>query len=797
MEYNAEKHSKVLELDKVLALLSNEATMPDVAQMAQQIVPSFNFYEAQRLQNQTRAAYDLMGKFAAPTFSGAVNIVPLIKKAELGGCLTIKELLDIAKTLKIIRTVKTWRKENGVEDITCIDEFFEVLTPNKFLEDKIFSAVRNETELNDNASLKLAALRRKMINAAQSIRERLEKIVRGGEKSKFLQDAIITQRDGRFVVPVKAEFKGEFPGIVHDTSGSGSTLFIEPMAVVEVNNELRVLENEEREEVQRILFELSADAASIYESAVVSFTALVNLGLIFTKAALGYKMRGVTPKLNSEGRIILNNARHPLIEAKKVVPISISLGTDYDSLIITGPNTGGKTVSIKTLGLLTLMAMCGLMIPADFDSEIAVFDRILSDIGDEQSIEQSLSTFSSHMVNLISILQSTTNNSLVLLDEVGAGTDPIEGAALAKAILIELKNKGAKTVATTHYAELKAYALESHRVENASCEFSVADLKPTYRLLIGVPGSSNAFAISKKLGLDERIIENAKSHINEENRKFDEVIASLEKSQLETENERQNILKLKNELQKEKEISQKILADLELKSQKSADELSVKSQRILDQARAKANAMLNELEETKKAFSSNNAAELLRRAKNSVKTGISDIEKISDPVVKKNDDAYTLPRRLVVGDEVLIFDLGKIASIVSIDEQKGKAYVTAGNINLWADIKNLRLIEKKKEQTKTPKVKRVNGVASRLERSAGMELDIRGMNVEEGIIELDRYIDNAVLSGLTSFSIIHGKGTGVLRKAVQEHLRHHKNIKSFRLGVFGEGESGVTIAELK
>ena len=797
MEYNVEKHSNVLELDKVLALLSNEATMPDVAQMAQKIVPSFNFYEVQRLQNQTRAAYDLMGKFAAPTFSGAVNFVPLIKKAELGSCLTIKELLDIAKTLRIIRGVKTWRKENGVEDSTCIDEFFEVLTPNKFLEDKIFAAIKNETELNDTASAKLAALRRKMINAAQSIREKLEKIVRGGERSKFLQDAIITQRDGRFVVPVKAEFKGEFPGIVHDTSGSGSTLFIEPMAVVEVNNELRVLENEEREEVHRILFELSADAASIYESAVVSFTALVNLGLIFSKASLGYKMHGVTPKLNNEGRVILNNARHPLIDIKKVVPISLSLGVDYDSLIITGPNTGGKTVSIKTLGLLTLMAMCGLMIPADFNSEIAVFDRILSDIGDEQSIEQSLSTFSSHMVNLISILKLTTNNSLVLLDEVGAGTDPVEGAALAKAILIELKNKGAKTVATTHYAELKAYALQGDRVENASCEFSVADLKPTYRLLVGVPGSSNAFAISKRLGLGTDIIENAKTHISEEDRRFDEVIASLEKSRLEIENDKQSVLKLKEELQKEKEKSRKILDDLELQSQKSAEELSVKSQRILDLARAKANAMLNELEETKKSFSQNNAAELLRKAKNSVKTGISDIEKISDPVVKKSDDAYTLPRKLIIGDDVLIFDLGKTASIVSLDEQKGKAYVTTGNMNLWVDIKNLRLIEKKKEIQKAPKQKKVSGVTSRLERNAAVELDIRGMSVDEGIIELDRYIDNAVMSGVPSFSIIHGKGTGVLRKAVQEHLRHHKNIKRFRLGVFGEGETGVTIAELK
>ncbi len=797
MEYNVQKYANNLELEKVLSLLSNEATIEDAAKMAKEIIPSFNYFEVQRLQNQTKAAYDLIGKFSAPAFSGAVNVVPIIKKAQLGSCLTIKELLEIGSTLKIIRGVKTWRKENGTDISTCIDEFFEVLTPNKFLEDKIFAAIKNETELNDNASPKLYSLRRKMINAAQSIREKLEKIVRSSEKSKLLQEAIVTQRDGRFVVPVKAEFKGEFPGIVHDTSGSGSTLFIEPMVVVEVNNELRVLENEEREEVHRILFELSADAAQFYDNAVVSYTSLVNLSLIFAKASLGYKMRAESPLLNRKGSVVLNNARHPLIDAKKVVPISVSLGKDYDSLIITGPNTGGKTVTLKTLGLLTLMALCGLMIPADSGSEIAVFDRILSDIGDEQSIDQSLSTFSAHMVNIVSILELTTNNSLVLLDEIGAGTDPVEGAALAKAILIELKNKGAKLAATTHYAELKAYALEGDRVENASCEFSVSDLKPTYRLLVGVPGSSNAFAISKRLGLKEEIIDNARTHISEDNRKFEEVIASLEKSQQAVEQEQEKVQKLLKQLEEEKVKSKQIVADLEKQKEKSDAELSVKSERILSDARAKANKMLNELEELKKSFSSDNAAEQLRRAKNAIKTQISDIEKITDPVVKRPDEDYSLPRKLVVGDEVLIFDLGKKATVIGLDEQKSKAYVSAGNMNLWVDIKNLRLL--KKESTNKPKTKdkKISGIASRLERNSGMEVDIRGMASDEGIIELDRYIDNSLLSGVNCFTVIHGKGTGVLRKAVHDHLKHHKNVKTFRLGVFGEGESGVTIVELK
>lgn len=791
MSYNIEKYAKTLELDKILNLLSKEAALEDSSNICREITPSLNYYQVEHLQKCTYSAYQLMGNFAAPNFSGATNIKSLLKKADVGSCLTIKELLDIATTFKVIRNVKTWRKEINADIKTDIDEFFEVLTINKYFEDKIFSAVKNETELNDNASDKLFSLRRKIANSAINIRERLEKIVKSNEKSKYLQDAIITQRDGRFVVPVKAEHRNEIPGIVHDTSGTGSTVFIEPMGVVEVNNELRVLEVQEREEVQRILFELSSEAASFYDTAAVSYDALVELCVIFAKASLAYKMHASKPELNQDGIIDLHCARHPLIDEKSVVPIDVSLGKDFDTLVITGPNTGGKTVTLKTLGLLCLMTMCGLMIPAQEGSRIAVFDRILADIGDEQSIEQSLSTFSAHMVNIVSILKNATDNSLVLLDELGAGTDPIEGAALAKAILIELNKKGSKIASTTHYAELKTYALDTKGVENASCEFSVADLKPTYKLLIGVPGRSNAFAISKRLGLDSDIIENAKTHISEEDRRFEEVIASLEKARQNADKERQRVTRLKHELQEEKQRSKDLTKQNENNIEKELEKARVQSERILEQTRYKANALLNELEDIKKQMTATSATAMLSSAKKSINKTVSDIEKISDPVIKKQDEEYILPRGLLVNDEVLIFDLGKKATVLQLN--KDKAYVAAGNMNIWVDIKNLRLL--KKEENKKQN-KKITGITSRVERSGTSEIDMRGMSVDEGILELDRYIDNAVMSGIGTITIIHGKGTGVLRKAVHNHLKGHKSIKSYRLGVFGEGEAGVTIAQI-
>ncbi len=796
MQYNINKYSKILELDKVLNILANEATLSDAANICRNIVPCFDFYEVERLQNCTAAAYELMGNFCAPSFGGAVNIKQLLKKADVGSTLTIKELLQIATTLKVIRSVKQWRKDINADISTCIDEYFEVLYPNKYFEDKIFSAVKNETQLNDSASDKLFSLRRKINNASMNIRDRLDKIVRSTEKSKFLQDAIITQRDGRFVVPVKAEYRHEIPGIVHDTSGSGSTIFVEPMGVVEVNNELRVLEAQEREEVHRILCEFSSEAASFYDSAALSYDALVELCVIFSKASLAYKMHASVAVLNREGRIDLKCARHPLIDPKIVVPINVSLGKNFNTLVITGPNTGGKTVTLKTLGLLSLMAMCGLMIPAEQGSEIAVFDRILADIGDEQSIEQSLSTFSAHMVNIVSILKLATRNSLILLDELGAGTDPIEGAALAKAVLIELGGRGTKIAATTHYSELKTYALDTDNVENASCEFSVANLKPTYKLLIGVPGRSNAFAISRRLGLDNNIIENAKTHISEDNRRLEEVIASLEKARQNVDRERQRTTRLKHELQQEKQRSADALLELENQREKLMEQTRVQAERILEQARYKANLLLNDLEQTKKKMTADSAAKQLARAKSSIDKTVSDIEKISDPVLKKRDENYTLPRELKEGDDVLIFDLGKKSTVLQLDSSKNKAYVAAGNMNIWVDIKNLRLIEKQTETKNNKKSGSVSGITSRAQRSATSEIDMRGMTVDEGILELDRYIDNAVMAGVGSITIIHGKGTGALRKAVHDHLKHHRNIKSYRLGVFGEGEAGVTIAEI-
>ena len=525
--YNIERYSKTLELDKILQSLSNEATVYDAKEKALKIVPKTNYNEVMFLLSQTDAAYKFSSMYQAPNFAGAKNVISALTRADAGAVLSIRDLLDTAETLRVIRTAKNWRENcTGIRE-TALEELFDSLVPNKFLEDKINFAIKNEEELNDNASPALYDIRRKISAKSSKIRDLLDKIVKG-PTAKYLQDNIITQRDGRFVVPLKSEHKGQITGIVHDTSATGSTLFVEPMQVVETNNEIRVLKIKEKEEIDRILAELSADAGGFVGGITASFKALVELDLIFAKSKLAYKMRASMPKINQNGYTYLKNARHPLISNKTVVPITVELGKDYNTLVITGPNTGGKTVTIKTIGLLTLMTMCGLMIPVDDGSQIAVFSKIFADIGDEQSIEQSLSTFSSHMVNIISILDNADDASLVLFDELCAGTDPIEGAALAKAILMRLSVFGSRVVATTHYPELKSYAIDTEKVENASCEFDVTTLKPTYRLIIGMPGRSNAFAISGKLGLDQSIIDTAKEQVRDEDLRFERVVASLE-----------------------------------------------------------------------------------------------------------------------------------------------------------------------------------------------------------------------------------------------------------------------------
>ena len=678
---------------------------------------------------------------------------------------------------------------------TSIEYLFSALNPNKYLEEKITFAIKNEEELNDNASSLLSELRRKIASRSSKIREDLERIIRSNT-AKYLQEAIVTQRDGRFVVPVKSEYRNEIKGIVHDTSASGSTMFIEPMSVVETNNEIRVLKVREQEEIARILAELSADAAEFADSIKYSYNALVSLDLIFAKARLAYKMRAVVPKLNECGYVYLKRARHPLINAKQVVPITVTLGGEYDTLIITGPNTGGKTVTLKTVGLLSLMAMCGLMIPADDNSEISVFDMIFADIGDEQSIAQSLSTFSSHMVNIISILNNCNDRSLVLFDELCAGTEPIEGAALAKAILIELARRKVKTVATTHYAELKSYALDTERVENASCEFDVATLKPTYRLVIGVPGRSNAFAISQRLGLDTAVIDMAREQVSEDDLRFERVVASLEKARQEAEAERENAAKLRAQAAEIKKKSDMLEHELRIKQEKVMNETREKAAGIIESARERSAQLLNELEEMKKTLNAQNAAAMLDKARAGYKKTLREMEDAADPVTKAQASGEKLAKMPQKGDIVVVSSFGRDATVLDTDEKGKRVYVMSGSIKMWVSLSELRL-KKGGESTEIKKTRRVTGMMSRAQREVSGELDIRGMASDEAILELDGYIDNAVLSGLETVRIIHGKGTGVLRKAVHAHLRGHKCIQSFRVGTFGEGENGVTIAQLK
>ncbi len=789
------KYLKTLELDKILELLGNEASIEDSRQKALEIAPETDFEKVGILLKNTEDAYIFMAKYQAPNFSGAKNVSNSLRRAQSSAVLSIGELIQVAETLRAIRAIKEWRDNCLSMENTSLEDYFLSLVPNKYLEDKINFAIKNEEELNDNASSTLYDIRRKISGKEAKLRENLEKIIKG-PTAKYLQEAIVTQRDGRFVVPVKAECKGQVSGIVHDTSSTGSTIFVEPMTVVETNNEIRVLKLREREEIDRILAELSAEAGSFCEGIISSFEALTELNLIFAKARLAYKMRACVPQINKQGVTYLKNARHPLINYKSVVPITVELGREYNTLVITGPNTGGKTVTLKTIGLLTLMTMCGLMIPCDDGSRVAVYDSVFADIGDEQSIEQSLSTFSSHMVNIISILKEADDDSLVLFDELCAGTDPIEGAALAKAILMRLAAYGSRVAATTHYPELKSYAIDADGVENASCEFDVATLKPTYRLIVGMPGRSNAFAISGKLGLDEDIIETAKGQIKEEDLRFERVVASLENARRQAEKERDIARKLRAEMAEAKKKSDIREHELALKNEKLMEQTREKANAIIENARYKSSVLLNELEEMKKAINAENSAKMAEKARGMFKNTLKELEDEANPVMSRSvaGEAVT---SLEKGDIVLIADINRDATVIEVKADKKQAYVMSGSIKMWTNFENLRLKSKNVPTTEVKKTRKVSGITSRKDRVVSGEIDIRGQASDEAILELDNYIDSAILSGLETIRIIHGKGTGVLRKNVQAHLRHHKNIESFRLGTFGEGENGVTIATLK
>lgn len=788
------KHYEALELNAVLDMLANEATCEDAKELARELKPTSDITEAELLLSQTEDAFSLLARFGAPSFSGLKNVNNALHRAAAGGELNTAELLAVAGTLRAVRSLYEWYGHcSGVK--TNLDFFFESITVNKYLEAKIFSAIISEDEIADKASDELFEIRRKMRAKSNSIREKLDGIIHSTHYQKFLQEAIVTQRNGRYVVPVKAENRADVQGLVHDMSSSGATVFIEPVSVVDANNEIKMLESRERDEIRRILFELSAESGTFAESIKHSYESAVMLNLIFAKAHLAYKMKASKPILNNEGIIHLKKARHPLLNPKTVVPTNITLGEAFDTLVITGPNTGGKTVSIKTVGLLTLMTMCGLLIPVSDQSRVAVFNKVLVDVGDEQSIQQNLSTFSSHMVNIIDIMQQADDHSLILIDELGAGTDPVEGAALAVSIIENLRSKGARIAATTHYAELKAYALETNGVTNGCCEFDVETLRPTYHLLIGVPGRSNAFAISEHLGMDKSVVDAAKEIVGNENRSFEAVLENLENTRIELEKEKERAEKATEAANKMRSRAQ---SEKDKVAQLKANELEKakhEAEKIITAAKRQSADFLLKLEQLKKEVKSTNATDVARKTRREIKNRLGEMDELINPreLAENWDDDYKLPRPVVKGDAVIIRGIGE-GEVLEVS--RDKVLVQSGMLKTRVKMGDLMLTEKKQKPKSAP-TRSVYRTTSRADADVTTELDLRGQTADEAVSNLMLFIDKCVLNNISEIRIIHGKGTGVLRAAVTDELKHHPNIKEFRLGVYGEGENGVTIAALK
>lgn len=792
------KYYKKLELDKILELLAEQTSSDSCRDKALKLSPSFDEAEIRRELQKTNDAFTLSAKFGTPRFRRIKDISFSLRRCKSGSALSFRELLDVADILCETNMLCDWFGQcESMEN--SLSEYFRELYPIKDLEQRISESIISEEEMSDAASPELASIRKRIVRQGMNIREQLDKLIKSRSTQKFLQEAIVTMRDGRYVVPVRSEYKNEVSGLVHDTSATGQTFFIEPMSVVEANNEIRVLKSREQAEIERITQELSARVGENADSIANNFRVAQILELYFAKANLGAKMRGVAANIVSEPRISLHQARHPLIDQNSVVPITVELGGAYSSLMITGPNTGGKTVAIKTIGLLTLMTMCGLMIPAGDGSEVGIFGGIYVDIGDEQSIEQSLSTFSSHMVNVVKILSLADDRSLVLIDELGSGTDPVEGAALAVSILSTLREQGAKVAATTHYQEVKMYALQTEGVENASCEFDVNTLKPTYRLIVGVPGKSNAFAISQRLGMPDYVIDRAKELVSTENKRFEQVVDALEKSRQELEALKESAaISERNAKMTESELKQK-LSDLEQQKEKELESARQRAMSIVEETRFRSNQLLNELEELKKVKDKEALRQGLSAAKGKTNSALNRMQDDANPVVQRHIDSYVLPRPLKAGDTVMLADTRKEGVLMTVPNMSGTCYVQVGMMKIKTNQKNLRLVEnKKKQQPQKPvggSVKKQ--VTSNMNRRGGMELDIRGMMSDEGVLEVERFIDGAQLSGISTVVIIHGKGTGALRAAVQQSLKTNPAVKSYRQGAYGEGEAGVTVVELK
>ena len=796
------KYLKTLELDKILEMLANLASNNETKQMALKIRPDSDVERVRYENTKTNQALSLSIQFGLPPFSNFKDISTSAKRAKSGAVISLRDLMDIATMLRQIKSLFDWyRSCENIE--TELSYLFSQLAPNDWLLEKLERSIISENEIADAASPELAAIRRKINRAGMQLRETLDKMIKNKTTQQYLQESNVTIRDGRFVLPVKSEYRGQVSGLVHDTSATGQTIFIEPMAIVEANNDIRILQGKEQEEIERIIRELCRECGDYSEILCENYKICAELNLYFAKSELAAKMHATMPNITDDGIIELKNARHPLLDRNKAVPINLSLGKEYQALIITGPNTGGKTVALKTAGLLSAMTMCGLLIPVSDDSSISVFKDLLVDIGDSQSIEQNLSTFSSHTNKVIEILNTADEHSLVLLDELGSGTDPVEGAALAVSIIKKLIYNGAKLMVTTHYQELKVFAIDTPNVENASCEFNIETLRPTYRLIVGSPGKSNAFAISESLGMPADIISEAKSLVSEGNSRLEDVISKLDLARTELERERELATKLRIEAE---EHESKIRADKEEIEKNKSDLLEqarIQAMTIIEQTKAESNELIDELEKLrkekdKKEFSAN-VSGMKAKSKQSFNKMYDTANPISgiDP-----NEGYILPRKLKRGDTVYVVDLGRKGIVSGDPDGSDYVFVQMGVMKTKMNISRLRLEETPKitvgnKPVQKKKNSKIGMVGVKAERRGKMELDIRGCACDDGIYQLDQFIDQAVMSNISIISIIHGKGTGLLRSAVHKHLKNHPSVKSFRLGVYGEGEDGVTIAELK
>ncbi|MBE6629829.1 MAG: endonuclease MutS2 [Ruminococcaceae bacterium] len=787
-----ERTKNTLEYDKVLAMLAACAPTVGARELALALLPDDDEQTVERRLARTGDAMALLSDKGMPSFGHVKDPADALERAGKGATLTTRELLDVGNILRTARGLSEYSRTNRHFE-TVLDEIFERLMPDRKLEDKIYRAIISEETIADEASPALGDIRRKIRAANNRIKETLQHYITSSTYSRHLQEHIVTQRGGRYVIPVRVESKNEIKGLIHDTSSSGATIFVEPMAVVDANNELRMLEAKEQHEIDRILFELSGAVAVQTGALNLNYRNITELAFLFACGKLAENMQAVRPIICREREVRLLSARHPLIDKERVVPITVSLGGAWDALIITGPNTGGKTVTLKTLGLFALMAQSGLFIPAAEGSKLCLFDRVLVDLGDEQSIEQSLSTFSSHMVHIVSIVQALSPNALVLFDELGAGTDPVEGAALAVAIISEARRAGALCAVTTHYAELKAFALDTEGVQNASCEFDVATLRPTYRLIIGTPGKSNAFAISEKLGLPPRVVAEAKSLISSENRRFENVIEQLEAARLEMERQRDEAERLRIHIESTQAAAERDAAKLREDAEKALNSAQSRATAMVESARASSEFIFAQLEEVRKQRESERLGEHLDATRRAVRAHLRENEEKFNPVEERSNEDYVLPRPLKKGDTVFLVDIGKEGTLLS-DPDRGTVMVQAGAFRTKTKIENLRLVEKKQEKDKKTSSGNVRAMVS---RDFHGEIDLRGKMGDEAWFMVDKYFDTAIIAGFHTVRLIHGKGTGMLRQALWKYLKKDKRIASFRIGQFGEGDSGVTVVELK